>query len=66
MHLMGITFSYKYDRKTNIIRLSHDGVTIRCWSQHFDFFTASLHQAMRFIVYELLYVARWLTVIGTF
>ena len=33
--------------------LSHDGVTLRCWSQHFNWFTASLHQAMRSIDRQL-------------
>ena len=37
--------------------LSHDGVTLRCWSRRFDCFTASLHQAMRSIVYVSLYTS---------
>ena len=43
-------------------RLSRDGVTLKCWSHFF----ASLHQAMRSIVYVSQYLAPWCTAIGAF
>jgi len=48
------------------IRLSHDGIALSCWSQRFDCNTASLHQAMRSIVYMSLFVAWWFAAIGAF
>ncbi len=46
------------------IRLPHDRIALICWSR--DCNTASLHQAMRSIVYALLFNARWFAVIGAF
>ena len=50
----------------NFTRLSHDGVTLRCSWRRFDFYTVSLHQAMRSIVYVSLFVARWMAAFGAF
>jgi len=46
--------------------LSHDGIALSCWSRRFDCNTASLHQAMRSIVYLSLFVAWWFAAIGAF
>ena len=48
------------------IRLSHDGIALSCWSRRFDCNTASLHQAMRWMVYVSLFVACWFAAIGAF
>jgi len=48
------------------IRLSHDGIALSCWQRRFDCNTASLHQAMRSIVYVSLFVAWWFPSIGAF
>ena len=48
------------------IRLSHDGIALSCWSLRFDCNTASLHQAMRSIVYVSLFVACWFAATGAF
>jgi len=48
------------------IRLSHDGTAFSCCSRRFDCNTASLHQAMRSIVYVSLFVAWWFAAIGVF
>ena len=49
-----------------INRLSHDTIALRCCSRRFDCYTASLHQAMRSVVYVSLFYARWFAVIGAF
>ena len=47
----------------NFIHLSHDGVTL---DVDRNISTASLHQAMRSIVYMSLFVASWFTAVGAF
>ena len=42
------------------------GISLSCWSRRFDCNTASLHQAMRSIVYVSLFVAWWFAAIGAF
>ena len=41
------------------IRLSHNGIAFSCWSRRFDCNTASLHQAMRSIVYVSRHLPIW-------
>ena len=48
----------------NFVRLSHDRVTFDVDPDVLDCNTASLHQAMRSIVYVSLFVARWYAAIG--
>ena len=45
-----------------VSRWSHFG----CWSRRFDCNSASLHEAMRSIVYVSLFLARWFVAIGVF
>ena len=49
-----------------VIRLSHDGIVLSCWSRRFDCNTTILHQAMRLIVYVSLFVAWWFAAMGAF
>jgi len=51
---------------TFVSRLSHDRITLSCCWRRFDCNTASLHQAMRSIVYVSLFVACWFAAFGAF